>query len=349
MKTIPSAFQTHLDTGQTTLATLWKITRTDSTVLGFTDHDSDLVVDSVTYQAATGYTRTALQSTADLAVDNLDLEGLISSGAVTEDDLRAGKYQGAEVLISLVNYSDIAAGTVILRRGWIGQITLREGVYVAELRGLTDKLQQTIGRVFGRDCDADLGDTRCGVRLDPPAWQASTAYTVRATGDAKTGSVIKPTTANGRHFKCTTAGTSGATEPTWNTTIGGTTTDGGVTWTAIQALTLNGTVNSVVDTHTLNDPARTEQIWAGGLLTWLTGDNAGVAQEIKTADASGNIAVWEEPPKAMQVGDTFTLQAGCHKRRVEDCVTIYDNAYNFRGYDVIPGTDYITGSYPDAP
>ena len=349
MKTVPAGLQTHLDAGVTTLATLWKVTRRDGTVLGFTDHDADLVVGGVTYTAATGYTRTAIQSSADFAVDNLDLEGILASGAVTEADIRAGLYYGAQVIISVCNYADLASGTVELRRGWLGQIRVRQGTYVAELRGLTDRLQQTIGRVYGRECDADLGDTRCGVRLDPPTWQASTAYTQRQTADAATGSVVQPTSANGAYFKCSVAGTSGGTEPTWNTTPGATTTDGSVTWVALQALKRAGLVDSVVDNHTLNDPTLTQQIWAGGKVTWLTGDNAGAAQEIKAADASGNITLWEEPASAMQAGDTFTIQAGCQKRRTNDCVTLFDNAKNFRGFDTIPGTDYLTGTYPDAP
>lgn len=348
MKTVPAGMQTHLDTGVTTLATLWKVTRRDGTIMGFTDHDADLVVSGVTYAAATGYTRTAIKSSADFAVDNLDLEGIISSAAVTEQDLRAGLYYGAEVLVMACNYASVASGTATLRRGWIGQITVGNGTYVAELRGLTDRLQQAIGRVYGRDCGADLGDTRCGVRIDPPTWQASTAYTVRQTGDAKTGSVVKPTTANGRYFRCSVAGTSGGTQPTWNTTLGGTTTDGGVTWVAIQAHKRTGLVEVIVDPHTVRDTTLTQQVWAGGLLTWVTGNNAGRAQEIKTADASGNLALWELPPNTVQVGDTFTVTAGCHKRRAEDCVTVYDNAYNYRGFDTIPGTDYLTGSYPDA-
>lgn len=39
------------------------------------------------------------------------------------------------------------------------------------------------------------------------------------------------TSAKGLVYECTTAGTSGAAQPTWNTTVGGTTTDGTVTWT----------------------------------------------------------------------------------------------------------------------
>ena len=68
------------------------------------------------------------------------------------------------------------------------------------------------------------------VSVAPPGtranWAASTAYTI--------GEFIKPTVGNagGYVFKCTVAGTSGSTEPsTWDQTVGGTTTDGTVTWT----------------------------------------------------------------------------------------------------------------------
>jgi hypothetical protein len=58
-------------------------------------------------------------------------------------------------------------------------------------------------------------------------WQAATAYVL--------GDRVIPTTAAGYHYLCTTAGTSGATEPTWDTTEGDTTADGAGTlvWTTI--------------------------------------------------------------------------------------------------------------------
>jgi hypothetical protein len=42
---------------------------------------------------------------------------------------------------------------------------------------------------------------------------------------------VLPATPNGRIYRCTTAGTAGAGEPTWPTTDGGTVVDGTVTWT----------------------------------------------------------------------------------------------------------------------
>lgn len=55
------------------------------------------------------------------------------------------------------------------------------------------------------------------------AWAASTAYTL--------GQVRVPVPQNGHRYVVTTAGTSGATAPTWSTTAGATVTDGTVVWT----------------------------------------------------------------------------------------------------------------------
>jgi len=51
----------------------------------------------------------------------------------------------------------------------------------------------------------------------------STPYTLNA--------LVLPATANGHIYKCTTPGTSGPSEPSWNTGTGSTTTDGTVVWT----------------------------------------------------------------------------------------------------------------------
>lgn len=61
--------------------------------------------------------------------------------------------------------------------------------------------------------------------ISNPAW---TATTKKYLGD-----VVKKTVDNGYRYKCTVAGTTGGTEPTWPTTIGNTVADGSVTWTCV--------------------------------------------------------------------------------------------------------------------
>lgn len=50
--------------------------------MGFTDFDHDLVVDAITYRAASGFTATAIEGQLRLAVSNLDLQGALSSDAL---------------------------------------------------------------------------------------------------------------------------------------------------------------------------------------------------------------------------------------------------------------------------
>jgi hypothetical protein len=60
--------------------------------------------------------------------------------------------------------------------------------------------------------------------LKGTAWQASHAYAL--------GDIVVPTKGleNGFRYECTQAGTSGSSEPSWATTEGATTSDGGVKW-----------------------------------------------------------------------------------------------------------------------
>ncbi len=73
--------------------------------------------------------------------------------------------------------------------------------------------------------DSSVVAPECGYAGNDSAttWAQSTAYTV--------GDIVKPTSVNGHYYRCTTAGISDATEPTWTTIIGNTVTDGSVTWT----------------------------------------------------------------------------------------------------------------------
>ena len=287
MKTASAGLLSHFTLEETTISTCVKITRKDGSQLFFSDHDLDFSIDGDAYTGVGSIIQVSIESSLGYAVDTFDFAGILSAAGVSEADLRGGLYDNADFEIFQVNWSNLVDGKMPLKNGFLGRAKFDDRGYTVEARGIKQKLQATIGRIVQAACRADLGDAKCGVRLDPPFWGSLQAYTVRPARDAALGNVVKPTTENGRHFNCTTAGTSGASEPTWNLTIGGTTADGSVVWTAIQVLTVTGTVTGVTDARVFTDSSRAEShdFFMNGLVTWVTGANAGLNMEVKLGRA----------------------------------------------------------------
>lgn len=172
MRVLPPGMQEHLDSGATTLCWCWRVVRADGVVLGFTDHDNDLTFDGTTFEAATGFSASDVQSTVGLGVDNLDVESVLRSGTLNEDDLAAGHYDGAGVEILRVNWQDTEQ-RVLIRSGHLGEVARGRNSFRAEIRGLAHQLQQPKGRIYQYGCDADLGDARCAILLQDPAFKGT--------------------------------------------------------------------------------------------------------------------------------------------------------------------------------
>jgi len=367
VKSISTSLRTHLRGEVTTLATCWELTRRDGFKLFFTDHDVDLVIDGDTYIASTGYKRTAIQNDATLAVDNLDVEGIFDSSAITEQDLRAGVYDYAEVRIFLVNWADLSQGILRLRRGWLGEVLLTpDGIFKAELRGLTQLLSQNIGNFYTPECRVDLGDLRCKVPIQPPLIERSTNYPagqfVRVFTD--TGADGQAQFEN-RIYECTTAGTTAGSAPTFNTTVGATTTDGSAVFTAREAWMRHGVVDTVASrqqftlTSGFSEPRAVDGWFVGGALVFESGDNAGKSIEIRGwVLSTRQVTLFLPPGYPVQAGVRVRLYPGCDKQPTT-CAQKFaipgsvlfpvgrGNIWNYQGEPHIPGTDSIT-SYPDA-
>ena len=166
-----AALLAHLAAGDTRVCQCWAITRADGTVFGFTDHDRPLAFEGIHFAADSGMSAKALAAGTGLAVDNTEAVGLLRADVITEADILAGRYDGAGVTMWRVHWADVAARQVQFR-GHLGEITRQSGQFVAELRGLTDRLNQPQGRAYLRSCAAVLGDANCGVDLGDPAFHA---------------------------------------------------------------------------------------------------------------------------------------------------------------------------------
>lgn len=169
-----TALLDHLKTGVTTTCRAWALTRRDGVVMGFTDHDRLLRFGGVDFRPDTGLTALALQQSTGLSVDNTEALGALCDAAIRDEDVEAGRYDGAELRAWLVNWQDVAQRSVLFR-GTIGELRRAGGAFEAELRGLTDALNVPLGRVFQTQCSAVLGDRSCAFDLDTPGYVSERA------------------------------------------------------------------------------------------------------------------------------------------------------------------------------
>ena len=173
MKTVTPTLLAHLQSAGTCLATCWRITRNDGTQWGYTAHDQLLTIAALAYQPQSGFQPSAVDTKEGLSVDNMEVDALVLSAEFSEAELLAGRWDYARVEIFQVNYTQPNAGTLLLRRGTLGEVSFsaqdqrnsQSGTYKAELRGLLQPLSQVIGEVVSKLCRASLGDARCGVNL----------------------------------------------------------------------------------------------------------------------------------------------------------------------------------------
>lgn len=162
MRDIPDEMAARIESGAARLCHVWRLERADGAVTGFTDHDRDLVVDGVVCRAGSGWTAGAAESAVGLAAGSVSAAGALDDAAITEADVAAGRFDGAKVELWRVDWSEPDL-KVRLWAGTLARMRREEGRFLADLEGPLSKLERVVGRTYGRDCDAVLGDRRCGV------------------------------------------------------------------------------------------------------------------------------------------------------------------------------------------
>ena len=187
MKTVSSALELQLKSQATNLATCWRIQRNDGALYGYTSHDQPLEYFGLIFQPHSGFMPSAIDTKTGLSVDNMEVDALVLSAEFTEAELLAGRWDYARVEIFQVDYTNLAAGSLMLRRGTLGEVSFSaqdsrvstSGTYRAELRGLMQPLSQVVGEVVSKLCRASLGDARCKVNL-PALTVSATVASINA-------------------------------------------------------------------------------------------------------------------------------------------------------------------------
>lgn len=173
LRTISSNLLAALQSEVAVLAMCVKLTRTDGTVMGFTTYDHNIILANgdgtfQNYDPSNSFEPTAIRQEASEGVDNVEIAGILKSSAITDADIRAGKYDGASIQFMLMNPRSANDGVVYLTTGTIGEVTFRDSSFSVEIRSLTQALTQQIGDLFSPTCRVkQLGDSQCKIVLAP--------------------------------------------------------------------------------------------------------------------------------------------------------------------------------------
>lgn len=354
MRSISTALKTHLAGETTTLAHLWLCTLKNGTVHAFTDHDQDITYSGIIYLASTGFTATNVSTTHALNVDNMSLEGMLKSPSITEKDLLAGLWDYAAITLYLCNYAALEQGLMYIRSGTLGNVKALRSSFTAELRGMTQPLQQNLLEYYSAGCRAVLGDSRCGKNLSAFTFSGSVTGTVnnRAWFDTvltQTNSIIAKTItgisrAAAAVVTCTAHGFTSGQQVSFSGVVGMTQING---LTGIVnfinsnsfSINIDSTLFGIRTSGGTATLVAASEYFQNGLVTWATGLNAGLSMEVKIYNV-GYVELFQAMPYIIALGDTYTIKAGCDKM-LSTCINRFSNVINFRGEPHIPGMDAI--------
>lgn len=154
-----------LDMPLTTSCYAWRLERADGVTIGFVSHDRDLVIDNLRYRAVPGMVPSTIALSDSLEMDSVDIAGVMTSTAIAEADLIAGRWNGAQLHISLVNWESPEDEPLHLISGEFGEITRSGNAFRVEMLGGTSFLDEAIAPLTSPTCRARLGDRQCKVSL----------------------------------------------------------------------------------------------------------------------------------------------------------------------------------------
>ena len=143
----------------------WRIERADGAGLALTSHDEVVVRDGVAHRPDPGVVPAAITRSLGLEPHSSEIAGALTAEALSEDDLELGRWDGARVKLSAVDWENAEAAPVRLIGGQLGEVSVSGGSFSADLRGAASRLNEAVCPSTSPECRAEFGDKKCRVDL----------------------------------------------------------------------------------------------------------------------------------------------------------------------------------------
>lgn len=165
MKTFTPAIASLVEGRSFRLATCWKIERADGVTFRFTEHNANIELDGETYSPVAAFSASARQRSDGLKTRNLECVGIITDDVISQDDLRAGRYTDAVITEYQVDWRYPWIGAISYIRYRVIDVAFDGSKWIAQVADVTRWFRVSIGKVYSRNCQNDLGDSRCQVNI----------------------------------------------------------------------------------------------------------------------------------------------------------------------------------------
>lgn len=148
-----------------TIAFCWRIERRDGAGLALTSHDCPFERAGIAYRSDPGVLPAAVTRGVGLEPHSSEVSGALSTAALTDEDLRLGRWDGARVRLSAVDWQSPETDAVELLAGELGDVLVSGDSFTADLAGAATRLNGRLCPSTSPQCRAEFGDKKCRVDL----------------------------------------------------------------------------------------------------------------------------------------------------------------------------------------
>lgn len=156
-----------------TIAFCWRIERRDGAGLALTSHDAAVERDGIVHRSDPGVLPAAVTRGLGLEAHSSEVSGALSAAALTDEDLRHGRWDGARIRLSAVDWESPGTDPVEMLAGELGEVAVAGGSFAADLLGASSRLNGSVCPSTSPQCRAEFGDKMCRFDLSGLARRAA--------------------------------------------------------------------------------------------------------------------------------------------------------------------------------